>query len=619
MSNPKFRSLRYQERGRHLHEMGQRQFGTTDVSRVVAEARHRNHNAKVWELWFGDPSAYPNLDPFDRFHAHIKRWLNFHSAADYSRYMLNGYSPLVEQLRRGSVGLDYIDVPHDVDTRVTSGVAGALRMICPALLLPPDDDAVDNVIVPKWTYLSHTAEAALAMAHVKSCQLDNVGQPDLDHLATIIDDDTRMLILATVGNPLATAISPEHFDELLRVVHTKMLEFNHPIVVVADVIYEHFRRNGNRIDAIQRALHLARDDGLLVPVIETSSFSKLMAMAGQRIGFYRALLHGPDKFREELGDMRDSLAHIYGTSLCPVSSLLQMGLGSLYVSINTNAHIEEELAPLAAILTAVDNLTKLSGLGHTSTFLTPDTSEEFINVLGVVSECQLDPKTCFTKTKILKRAKKLAQDSFQKYGIDIDLVLPDILDRLQRADFLECIEVKLTQKQKEKILQIVALKSLAGSEHCSDLQSYLAMAGEIETSLKGEFSSGFVEHGSEIQILRFYKLKKSVPALERTADGRLVLYGISTKPEFDSKWLDIACLCDISSEDQLYVEHKEKMRARVFERVDYFLTQLDQMRKEGLGIYLHPAYYDEQGELDVTRVNAFYILWGFEALRKNKC
>jgi hypothetical protein len=134
------------------------------------------------------------------------------------------------------------------------------------------------------------------------------------------------------------------------------------------------------------------------------------------------------------------------------------------------------------------------------------------------------------------------------------------------------------------------------SDYVLGLCTRLAHAGLIETM--------------KVDEVDFFRLKAPIPKIEKEG-GQLDLYKISEDPE----WGKIAVKCNVPTEDVLYQDHKKHMRDTVFGRVMKFAGGLDKMREEGLGVYLHSAYYKD-GILDPGAFNAFYVLFGFEKWRK---
>ncbi len=640
-----FRSERYQERGGHIAEMRRRQFGRTQVNDAIESILKADKDYPLIQLWFGDPSAYPGLDAYERVHSFLRMFINFHSPSDYSRYMLNGYGPFVDQLRKGSSRHEegYVRLPlQDVAVYITPGVAGALRMICPAILLPPGarDGERDNVVMPKYTYLSHMAEAAFALSEVRTCRLDRSGYIDLDHLGSIMDRNTMAVMLATVGNPLSVATPPELFDDMIRLVRRKMEEYNHPIVVVADVIYEFFRRRrAERIDAIQRVARL----GLDVPIIETSSFSKGMAMAGQRVGFFRFYWAEDTDFRDARHDALLALEAIYGTTLDPVSSLLQKALGELYSAINYRRHKEEDVATTAAVLTALDELTKMKGRGDTFTMMPDEVPEEILRKVGA------DPGVWFTTSAVAKRTRKLASECLRGYDIDMKTERVEQIGQTLKRSGL--IEEKVITVGRDRMMEILLASVVRYSNPEGKLIAALkeglrkngatvsdsAVLGGVRAQMAALcgvppipddpdiMASDIRKQEDEEQEVRLvlYKLKDGVevPAVKRKQDGQLDLYGIATDPKYPTyeDWKSISRRCGIPTEDELYERFKTARREEVFSRVDFLATEFEKLRQEKLGISMYPGYYDAHGNLDTSMISGFYLLVRFDLLGDSPC
>jgi aspartate/methionine/tyrosine aminotransferase len=644
-----FKSARYSaNRAKHLAEMRRRQFGKSPVDLVLDQIKSKDSHVDLRDMSFGDPARYPGMGPYDAVHRFLRRFLNFHdNPQSCAKYSIWGDEQFIRQIRQGSANTEDgdLEVPDEVEVYPTAGVAGALRMICPAILLPPGEDGVaDNVIVPKWTYLSHSAEAALALAEVRTCGLTREGQVDLDDMLGKIDQNTRAVILATVGNPLSTAMHPAIFDEMLKRLDAKQKELGHPIVLIADTIYEHFRRQREeRIDAIQRIMRL----NLEVPVIETSSFSKMFGLAGYRSGFYRFHMKDEGRFYDERKDLSTALNAVYGTSLCPVPVIIQKAIGYLYAAIKSNQPVEEDLAPLATVLISVKDLTLNRGGGDTHTMMPEEVPEDIVNRLG------MDPKVWFTTSAIAKRARKLANPELGKYNVDVDTSkVEEIGEVLLRAGFIEKKEVEVKRAKMMEILTAAVLK-YGRVEHKLYLGIDKAVSMDnvrnldprerdcivqrcleemLETNLRrvdlirgdiNDLQQEFAVVDDEAQAdddtvkLVFYRLREnvSIPESARTEEGKLKLENISA----DHAWKQVAKQCKVPTEAELYEKEKKTRRKLFEERTDYFVKEIDKMGQEGLGVYLHPSMYDEDGKLVPERLNAFYVLFGFEKLRNHSC
>ncbi|MFN7990567.1 MAG: aminotransferase class I/II-fold pyridoxal phosphate-dependent enzyme [Candidatus Micrarchaeia archaeon] len=596
-----FSSKRYAEKGLYLGMVSDLLIDQTDVDRYLKGLRNQSGDAQslgIHEMRLGDPTKYEGLGPYEGFHRSFQRFIRFNPASSYAGYLIPGDDSLKTRLRMGRTKTPgFIHPPDHVEVILTPGVAGALRILNMALLLPPchhnpdplvmdelerrlvnnslsaDDVSYllafvrtlrqevspDNVVIPKWTYVSHMAEASLAHADFKLCNITADGQVDVDDLNKVIDQHTRAVLFATVGNPLTVAMKPDIFDSILQTVDGKMAEYGHPIAVLADIIYEQYRRDrSSRIDPIQRTLKM----GIKVPVMEMSSFSKMLAIPGERVGFIR-VLWDPDLFPSERRDFFKALKNVTGPTLNYVACSVQRALGTLYTAIRSKLPVEEELAPLAAVLTALSDLSESKEMaitfGDTQLFFREKEIREREvvpkNVKAALAEMGIE-RGYFSARKVANKTRKIAYKQLKRYDVDLD------------------------------------------SDMVLEIGKVLEAAGFITSITKDEVT--------------FFKLTKQAPKLERDQNGKLKLYRISE----NSAWREVAEKCGVGTEDVLYQDHKKMMRDTVFDRVRYFANGIDNMAREGIGVYLHPSYYDEKGELDHSRFNAFYVLWGFEKLRR---
>ncbi|MBU0527925.1 aminotransferase class I/II-fold pyridoxal phosphate-dependent enzyme [Candidatus Micrarchaeota archaeon] len=395
-----FHAGRYKDRGEDAAQMSITNIGGTDVDKVIAPYKGDSSRRILYGNW-GDPVRY-GLGPYEGFFRHKGRIFSLEKdPTTFTSYCLSGDTDLKEILAAGWRGSPNPFAVDKVQVYITPGVAGALKLICQSFLLPPsqpnlspaldllrsslegisngpsDSSLVmpallsiqkivqteydrcsvrDNVVVPLWTYVSHMASVYGAQGRVNVCDIQEDGQVDLDSFEKSIDRNTRAVIFATVGNPLPVAMHPEKFDEILRIVDRKMNQYGHPILVVADTIYEHFRNQKmNRIDPIQRAMVLQRREDVFVPIIDMCSFSKMLAMPGQRVGYAR--IRWEDRlFPEERHDFFLLMNAIEGIALGTVPMDTQRALAKLYTSINLHSPVEEELAPIATVLKVLQDL-----------------------------------------------------------------------------------------------------------------------------------------------------------------------------------------------------------------------------------------------------------------------
>ncbi|MDD5172181.1 MAG: aminotransferase class I/II-fold pyridoxal phosphate-dependent enzyme [Candidatus ainarchaeum sp.] len=591
-----FKSRHYKEggRGEHIEAMSTVMFAETDVTRYMDRLNEdRRLEGKESYLAInasiGDPTSF-GITPHEAFFRHGQRTGAFERRKS-SSYSIFGDYEFKEMLHAGWRSCPgYMPVPEPpvVSVYVTGGVSGAMGLITNALLLQPpraDEDKLeattstvmvrlskaksdasernilalektvlslmrdleearetihrrDNIIVPQLTYPSHLAAAYRKSAYIKQCRIKEDGQMDLESLAASIDRDTRAVLFATIGNPVTVAMEPSLFKALLEVVDAKAQEFGEPILVMADIIYEHFRRDmDKRIDPIQLALQLRQEKGVRVPIVEMSSFSKMFALPGERIGYAR-IMWDPALFPEFRHDFFRSLNFYHQLKLGEVPTSSQMALASFYRATARNSPVEEKLAPIAAMVSvlrelAISNTPDLKG-GYMSLKRVANHMRESANAL--LQQCyRFDP----------------SNEAVRRLG-----------ETLEAAGIVS-----------------VRTKRVSGEERV------------------------------------YYKLSVgNLPSLRKVQKGdfksQLALYGISA----DKDWIEVAGLCNLPKEDDLFDRYKEEIRDAVHDSTLYFAQGIENMRAEGLGVSLHPSCYDASGKLDPDRLNAFYVLFKIDAL-----
>lgn len=254
----------------------------------------------------GDPVKH-GLHAYDLFMGYLAEEFSDPKKLGYDDSC--GYQPLRQMLSAGNVefGTPGYCLPRE-RVIIEAGISGAVRSMMAVLI---NKGNCDEVLIPKWSYTLYLAEAEHVEARVRNVELNSRGVVDLDHLRDSITDKAKAVFITTMGNPLGVAMDRETFTQIVRIVNAKEKEFNHPIYLVADIIYEGFRQGGP-IDPIL----LSMEAGRIGPTIELYSISKLMASPGIRLGWMR-IYHGGESFNDEV--------HAF-TQACSI--LLQPGLGA---------------------------------------------------------------------------------------------------------------------------------------------------------------------------------------------------------------------------------------------------------------------------------------------------
>ena len=182
---------------------------------------------------------------------------------------------------RGSLS-DYLTARHarPTTTGEVTVTSGAMQAILLALLTVVE--AGENVIVvdPVWPNIKGIAQAVGAEVRLVSMDLATDGWClDLEKVEAQIDDNTRLLFVASPGNPTGAVVDRKTQMRLLE------LSRRHGFWILSDEVYNRLYFEGEAAPSF----HDIRRPGDRVMV--ANSFSKSWAMTGWRIGW---LVHPPE-------------------------------------------------------------------------------------------------------------------------------------------------------------------------------------------------------------------------------------------------------------------------------------------------------------------------------------
>ena len=191
------------------------------------------------------------------------------------------YGPIVgsDDLRRAILSLYRTgDIDH---IAIAQGTNNANELVMMTLL-----DADDHIISMTPTYQQFYEFPSMLGCRYDLVELDEASgwQADVDEFISLINDDTKMIILNSPNNPTGTVFDEEWLKALIEVCRERH------IYILIDEIYR-----GLSADSP------ASISDLYEYGIATSSLSKLYSSAGLRIGWIK----GPKKVIEEINQMRN--------------------------------------------------------------------------------------------------------------------------------------------------------------------------------------------------------------------------------------------------------------------------------------------------------------------------
>jgi aspartate aminotransferase len=127
-----------------------------------------------------------------------------------------------------------------------------------------------NVVIPEpyWTAYDLTAKTVGAETRLLRTELDSNWRINLETLESLIDKETRMIILNNPNNPTSSVIDEKALDGIVKIANDK------EIMILSDEIY-------SDISFVKTKSILEYGDNHIM----VSGFSKMFTMTGWRIGY----------------------------------------------------------------------------------------------------------------------------------------------------------------------------------------------------------------------------------------------------------------------------------------------------------------------------------------------
>ena len=238
---------------------------------LIARTRPQSGVRKMMELAWGRADVVhlevgePGFDTPD----HVKE-----AAAKAARDGKTKYSPTPGLPELREVAAAKIRRVNGIDCEtsqvlVTNGGANALFGIFGTVLGAGDSILLPN---PGWSNFTMMTKAFGARPLYYDLAGGNGYLPDVDQLASLVDDTTRALLLNSPSNPLGTVLDRRKAEELFAFAEERDLW------IVSDECYDQIDFSGRHVSI-----------GSLEPkperVISVFSFSKVYAMTGWRVGY----------------------------------------------------------------------------------------------------------------------------------------------------------------------------------------------------------------------------------------------------------------------------------------------------------------------------------------------
>ena len=254
---------------------------------VCVAQRRKQEGGDLIYLNIGDPIQYDFRTPLHMIEATYKAMLKHYTGYSDSEGVPESIEAIKKEARKKGIE------PYEV--LITTGASEAIDFALSALV-----NSGENVLVPSPGYPLYNALLARLVGEPRPYILneENGWQPDIDHMASQIDEKTRAIVLINPNNPTGAVYSE---DTLRQVVE---LAKKHNLVILSDEIYDKLILNG--------APHISPASlDKEVPVVTFNGLSKCYLAPGFRVGW--AIISGDP---EIVADYTEAMKKLARARLC---------------------------------------------------------------------------------------------------------------------------------------------------------------------------------------------------------------------------------------------------------------------------------------------------------------
>lgn len=216
-------------------------------------------------LSIGDPTKFGNFPPPSEAIMAVQTSLTAGNRNGYAKS--TGYDDAREALAKHYGSVDSHLGADDVV--IASGCSGALDIAIGVIA-----DEGDNILIPAPGFSLYKTLSSARGVSTRSyrCLAEKRWEIDLDHMASLVDDRTRAILLTNPSNPCGSNFSREHIVEILQVAE----RFKLPII--ADEIYNDMVFSGAGFTSVAS---VSRN----VPVLACGGLAKRFMAPGWRVGW----------------------------------------------------------------------------------------------------------------------------------------------------------------------------------------------------------------------------------------------------------------------------------------------------------------------------------------------
>ena len=219
---------------------------------------------------------------------------------------VNQYPPgrgtpvLLEAIARHQQRFYGLTVDPGTEVLVTAGATEALAATLLALLEPGDE-----VVTFEPFYDAYGGLIALAGGVHRTVRLHSpVFQPDLDELAAVVTDRTRVILINNPHNPTGTVFTRETLELVVALAH------KHDALIVTDEVYEHLTFGVTH-------LPVATLPGARERTVTISSAGKTFSTTGWKVGW----LSAPAAIVTAILAVKQFLTYVNGAPFQPATAI----------------------------------------------------------------------------------------------------------------------------------------------------------------------------------------------------------------------------------------------------------------------------------------------------------
>ncbi len=272
---------------------------------------------KVYDFSLGNPELEPPVEVIDT----LKKYVNS-GEQGLHKYMNNAGFPDVRQKvaaylqEKSGVSLDENNII------MVCGAAAGLNIALTAILNPGEEVIVlAPFFVEYGTYIEQASGKTVIVNTIKDSF-----QIDVDAIEKAITDKTKAIIINSPNNPTGVVYNRESLERLNKVLEKKEAELGTSIFVISDEPYVSLVYDGIEVPNILSVFKKS---------ISINSFSKSLALPGERIGYIAASSRIP-----EVGDLISVMITLNRTlGFVNAPSLFQKVIAdNLEVAVDTDSY-----------------------------------------------------------------------------------------------------------------------------------------------------------------------------------------------------------------------------------------------------------------------------------------